>query len=125
MISDASWEWTKRAGTVSGLTGAAIGVAFFFFNQNQRIATLEAQMQAVTITTSVKGSGALVIPDKGSAKPGSGETYGSSEVVTVNPIAQACADLAKQLAAKSYLSGTDPIPSAMSAIGCSQIGEKK
>lgn len=127
MISDASWEWIKRVGTVTGLTSAAIGAAFFFFNQNQRISTLEAQMQAATITTSIKSiplPPRIDVPERSNSL-GSGDQP-SMTTVNVNPIVQACADMARQMAAKGApLGALDPLYSAMNAIGCARVGNQK
>jgi hypothetical protein len=124
MMSDSSWEWIKRVGTITSLTGAAIGVGFFFFNQNQRISTLEAQMQAATITTTLRSVPAPARTDA-PEKSGSSSDRATSAIVDVNPIVQACADMARQIAAKGTAIGAlDPINSAMSAIGCAKVGNQ-
>lgn len=123
-MSDSSWEWIKRVGTITGLFGAAIGVGFFFFNQNQRISTLEAQMQAATITTTLKSVPAPARMDA-PEKSGSGD-QATGAIVNVNPIVQACADMARQIAAKgTALGALDPLNTAMNAIGCARVGNQK
>ncbi|MGX5733474.1 hypothetical protein [Bosea thiooxidans] len=102
-----TWEFIKRTGTITGLISVIVGVGGFFFHQNQRIATLEAQMQATTITTSVKSDG-------------------QSVPVTINPVLQACADLAKQLSGRAFaVLDTDPVKVAMNSLACDKVPTNK
>lgn len=121
MFTNESWEWIKRVGTITSLTGAAIGVGFFFFSQNQRISQLESQMQAATITTSLQNAHRLpVSPDSAPS------SNAQAAVVQVNPVLQACADMAKELAArKEPIAALDTTSMAMERIGCSKVPNAK
>lgn len=128
MLTDASWEWTKRFATVTGLISVAIGVGFFFFNQNQRISTLEAQLQAATITTSIMNVPAPLVErtDNPSTSATSAQSINPQSLVSVNPIVLACADMARKISEKGApLGALDPIYSAMNAIGCARVGNQK
>ena len=87
-----------------GLLGTSIvGVSWYVFTLDRRIGTLEERVHTLTVAPVIAKSG-----EKNSS---------------VNPVAQACADLARQ---KAVTSDTDPfsasseqIRSAMADLGCS------
>jgi hypothetical protein len=99
-------EYLKRTGTIVGLTSAVMGVAFFFFSQNQRIRILEDQMQNITVSAATGG-------DSSNASGSSSSTY------VVNPTAQTCTELALRMAAmRGSVDSRDPIATAMDRLGC-------
>lgn len=104
-LSPEAWEWIKRTGTLVSLTGAAVGIIAFFVNQNIRIERLEARMLGATITTAVKGDG-------------------QTTPLSVNPVLQACADLAKRMADPNNALPTLNIKEAMAAMACDHVPSK-
>lgn len=108
---------------------------FYFFDQSHRVRVLEAQVQAITITASIKGSimtsrtidavreGALKeVTSSSSAGSAIDLTSGEkSIIINVNPIVQACADMAMRLAKVPMVTYNEPIVAAMSAIGCKSV----
>jgi hypothetical protein len=102
ILSPQAWDWLGRGGTIVTLGTGAIALLFYFINLEVRVQRLEAQMQATTITTALKGDG------------------GQITSATVNPVLQACAELGKNLAnAKSIDAGY--IKSAMEAMACEKM----
>lgn len=115
------WEFTKRAGTVLSLASVVTAFAWFCFTTVSRINTLEAQMQAMTISVPVQRT----TPSAPAAPPPPGSSKSApqqSETVRVNPIAQVCADLALQLAEKhkgsNAIGALDPIAATMDNLNC-------
>jgi hypoxanthine-guanine phosphoribosyltransferase len=113
----------RGASLVTILTGL-IAAIWFVASLDRRIATLEAQMQAVTITSSVR----LSSPNSTTtAPPQESGPQTSTQVVQVNPIAQTCADLAKQMAEKyksaSGVSALEPLDLIMSRLGCGKFAK--
>ncbi|WP_166297071.1 hypothetical protein [Bradyrhizobium sp. 2S1] len=117
-----SWEFTKRTGTILSLASVVTAFAWFCFSTVSRISTLEAQMQALTISVPAQQaapSTPAVPPQPGSPKS---TTQPLGETVRVNPIAQVCADLALQLADKhkgsNAIGALDPIATTMDHLNC-------
>ncbi len=105
----------NRAAAVVGLIVAGLALIWFCVGIDKRISTLESQMQAVTITGALGQSSVSFAPreNSGPTKP--------STVIQVNPIAQACADLARQMAEKNKdgaISAFDPYAITMQNLGC-------
>jgi len=112
-----SWEFYKRTGTIVGLAGAVIGVAWFCFTTVSRITTLESQMQALVITkpaNDFQPYGATPSPQSDIKRS-----------VEVNPITLVCADLAGKLYEKHKdklaIPALDPISAVMNQLGCKKL----
>jgi len=103
IMTPKSWEWLARASAIATIGTTAIAALIYFINLEVRVGRLEAQMQATTITTALKG-----------------ENGGQATSVTVNPVIQACADLGKQLAGATGVSN-GYIKAAMEAMACEKM----
>ena len=121
VLKPETWEFLKRAGTLVGLCGAAIAFAWFCFTTVSRVGVLENQMQALVIT----GAKSTASPTAPVGVPpmqfGTAARPAGDSVIGVNPIAQLCADFAKQLAAKQAIAALDPILTAMDRINCKDL----
>jgi hypothetical protein len=123
-----AWEFFKRAGTLVGLGSATVAAAYFFFDQRQRLSTLEAQMQSLTISSTIER--APMSSKSQTSTDGTQDVNKSPSVATVNinPVVQTCLDLAKQMAEKnknSYVSTNDPYATVMDRLDCKSVVNPK
>jgi len=116
------WEFTKRTGTLFSLGGAVVALSWFCFSTVSRIGTLEAQMQALTISVParpVAPSAPTVPPPQDAPQLGQQK---AGESVKVNPIAQVCAELALRLVEKTKndnaIGALEPISATMDRLNC-------
>jgi hypothetical protein len=126
LISDQSWEFYKRTGTVASLFAAAMGVGVFFFTQNQRIGTLEAQMQALA-TRAITWDGSIDGPSDAKQGVQQPQRNGAERTsVAINPIAQVCADLALKLVENNKggaIAALDPVANTMDRLNCKSFNK--
>jgi hypothetical protein len=115
------WEFTKRTGTLVGLSGAVVALSWFCFSTISRINTLEAHMQALSVSASVRIAPQSSLVGLPPMSPAPSEQNASASP-SVNPINQVCADLAIKLLEKNKDKGgigaLDPIAATMERLNC-------
>ena len=103
----AFWGVVLNAAGILGLVGVVVGGSWYFFRLDDRVATVEAQIQALAL--------APTLVRKGSEK-------GNFSAPVPNPLLATCAQLALKVA-DAYQRGTPiteayPIEKMMARLGC-------
>jgi len=130
MASDSNFGSYANLATIIGLVG---GIVYFAATLESRLSRLETQMQAITLQTTSSGSSISFVAPKGlpqkddhapRPKDSASDTNGAT-VISVNPIAKTCAEIAEKMLAAYGSTGSfpaiNPYSPIMSELGCSKI----